>query len=73
LADGDGSRNSWPLGRITTVYPGDDQQVGLAEVKISSGTYRYPTVKKLDVGAELIHVHLQDALQYQRGGCGGTL
>jgi hypothetical protein len=75
LADGDGPRNSWPLGRITAVSPGEDGQVRVVEVKTSSGTYKRPTVKiiKLDVTPEVIHTQGQDASQDQRGGCGGTL
>jgi len=51
LADGDGPRNTWPLGRITATYPGKDGQTRVVDVKTSKGTYRRPVVKiiKLNV------------------------
>jgi hypothetical protein len=45
LADDDGPRNSWPLGRIIATYPGKDGQVRVVDVKTTKGTYRRPVVK----------------------------
>jgi hypothetical protein len=45
LAEDDGPRNSWPLGRIIATYPGKDGQVRVVDVKTAKGTYRRPVVK----------------------------
>jgi transposase InsO family protein len=45
LADDDGPRNSWPLGRIIATYPGKDGQVRVVDVKTAKGTYRRPVIK----------------------------
>ena len=37
--------SKWPLGRIVSVYPGDDKLVRVVTVKTSSGGYRRPTAK----------------------------
>ena len=37
--------SKWPLGRIVSVYPGDDKLVRVVTVKTSSGVYRRPTAK----------------------------
>jgi len=45
LADGDGPRNTWPLGRVVAVYPGQDGQTRVVDVKTSKGVYRRPVIK----------------------------
>jgi hypothetical protein len=45
LAEDDGPRNSWPLGRIIATYPGKDGQVRVVDVKIAKGTFRRLVVK----------------------------
>ena len=54
IADGNYGRNSWPMGRVSQVYPGRDGQVRVADVTTSYGTYRRPVSKlaKLDVEHE---------------------
>ncbi|XP_054259333.1 uncharacterized protein LOC128984074 [Macrosteles quadrilineatus] len=47
-------RNTWPLGRISAVYPGHDGQVRIVDITTSKGTYRRPLTKVavLTVGGE---------------------
>ena len=39
------ARGKWPLGRITTVMPGKDGVVRVAEVRTKDDTYVRPIVK----------------------------
>ncbi|XP_054283984.1 uncharacterized protein LOC129000922 [Macrosteles quadrilineatus] len=47
-------RNTWPLGRISAVYPGHDGQERIVDITTSKGTYRRPLTKVavLTVGGE---------------------
>ena len=45
LVDAALPRGSWPLGRVTTTFPGPDGLVRVAEVKTSKGVYRRPVTK----------------------------
>jgi hypothetical protein len=45
LAEADGPRNSWPLGRVVATYPGKDGAVRVVDIKTSKGVYRRPVVK----------------------------
>jgi hypothetical protein len=45
LAEADGPRNSWPLGRVVAIYPGKDGAVRVVDIKTSKGVYRRPVVK----------------------------
>jgi hypothetical protein len=45
VADADGPRNSWPLGRVVATYPGKDGTVRVVDIKTSKGVYRRPVVK----------------------------
>ena len=50
VADNTLRRGSWPLGKVTGVYPGRDGIVRVADVKTSSGLYRRPVAKLWQVG-----------------------
>ena len=45
LVDKDLPRGAWDLGRIITIYPGDDHRVRVVQVKTKSGTYIRPASK----------------------------
>ena len=51
IADGNNRRNTWPMGKVTQVYPGRDGTVRGADVTTAFGTYRRHVSKlaKLDV------------------------
>lgn len=38
-------RALWPVGRITQVYPGQDNRVRSAEIKVKDRTYLRPVTK----------------------------
>ena len=38
-------RGCWPLGRVLRAFPGDDERVRAAEIRIKTGTYIRPLVK----------------------------
>ncbi|CAG7819345.1 unnamed protein product [Allacma fusca] len=45
IADPNGPRNSWPLGRITEVHPEKDGQVRSVDVQTKDGVYTTPATK----------------------------
>ena len=45
IANDNVPRNQWPLGRVTTVFPGSDGLVRGAEVKAKGSTYKRPIPK----------------------------
>ena len=45
MADPSVPRGSWPLARVTRVFPGDDGLVRVAEVNTSKGVYKRPVNK----------------------------
>ena len=46
IIDFQAARNNWRKGKVTRVFPGADQEIRVAEVQTSSGTYTRP-VRKL--------------------------
>jgi hypothetical protein len=60
IADGDGPRNNWPLGRIIQTYPGKDGQVRVADVKTKTGTYRRPVIKLIKLDVDPVSHSFQD-------------
>ena len=42
LIDTDANQRSWPMGRVTHVYPGTDGHVSVVDVKIQGKTFRRP-------------------------------
>ena len=40
VCDSTSPRNSWPLGTVTQIYPGEDGHVRAVDVTTSTGTYR---------------------------------
>lgn len=46
LADSNAPRGSWPLARVSQVFPGSDGRVRSVEIKTAGGgVYRRPVVK----------------------------
>ncbi|CAG7709918.1 unnamed protein product, partial [Allacma fusca] len=45
IADKDGPRNTWPMGRILNTYPGKDGRVRVADVKTRDGVFKRPATK----------------------------
>ena len=45
IADDNVARIQWPLGRVTTMFPGSDGLVRSAEVKAKGSTYKRPITK----------------------------
>ncbi|KAL0803329.1 hypothetical protein ABMA28_017183 [Loxostege sticticalis] len=52
IADNTLPRNTWPLGRITAVYPGPDGVVRAADVRTRGGILRRPTKKLVNLQIE---------------------
>ena len=52
VADENATRNRWPLGRVTKVFPGTDGLVRSVEVKTKENTYRRPIHKLCLLEAE---------------------
>ncbi|XP_054272891.1 uncharacterized protein LOC128993157 [Macrosteles quadrilineatus] len=45
IVDEDNARNTWPLGRISALYPGRDGQVRVVDITTPKGTFRRPMTK----------------------------
>jgi len=54
IVDENNPRHTWPLGRISAIYPGPDGQVRIVDVETTKGTFRRPLTKVavLSVGGE---------------------
>ena len=59
IADPSVPRGSWPLARVTRVFPGDDGLVRVAEVNTSKGVYKRPVNKivRLELDDWIAEVH----------------
>jgi hypothetical protein len=56
IADGNLERNSWPKGIVTSTYAGKDDNIRVADVRTTTGTYRRPVAKLcvLDLEREVV-------------------
>jgi hypothetical protein len=52
IIDENNPRNTWPMGKITSTYPGQDGVIRIVDVQTNKGTFRRPLTKVAVLGGE---------------------